>query len=130
VGFPRTGLLTSTSSLAAASASRDAADPFASSLRRTSAPFSSRCDEPLFNRCTAAIASATRAAIASYPLLLVRSGRHALDESGRARRPRVSALRLVADVAVKNLRFATSAVVLLNFSEVSALHLCSTGVTM
>ena len=130
MGFPRTGLLTSTSSLAAASASRDAADPLASSLRRTSAPSSSPCDEPLFNRCTAAIASATRAAIASYPLLLVRSGRHALDVSGRACRAHVSTLRLVADVAVKNLRFATSTVLLLNFSEVSALHLCSTGVTM
>ena len=130
MGFPRTGLLTSTSSLAAASASRDAADPLASSLRRTSAPSSSLCDEPLFNRCIAAIPRVTRVAIASYPLLLVRSGRHALDESGRARRPRVSALRLVADVAVKNLRFAASAVLLLNFSEVSALHLCSTGVTM
>jgi hypothetical protein len=130
VGFPRTGLLTSTSSLAAASASRVAADPLASSLRRTSAPCSSRCDEPLFNRCSAAIARVTRAAIASYPLLLARSGRHALDESGRARRAHASALRLVADVAVKKLRFATPAVVLLNFSEVSVLHLCTTGVTM
>ena len=130
MGLPRTGLLTSTSSLAAASASRDAADPLASSLRRTSAPSSSLGDESLFNRCIAAIPRVTRAAIASYPLLLVRSGRHALDVSGRACRAHVSTLRLVADVAVKNLRFAASAVLLLNFSEVSALHLCSTGVTM
>jgi hypothetical protein len=130
VGFPRTGLLTSTSSLAAASASRDAADPLASSLRRTSAPSSSLCDEPLFNRCIAAIPRVTRVAIASYPLLLVRSGRHALDTSGPACSAHVSTLRLVADVAVKNLRFATSTVLLLNFSEVSARHLCSTGVTM
>jgi hypothetical protein len=130
VGFPRTGLLTSTSSLAAASASRDAADPLASSLRRTSAPSSSLCDEPLFNRCIAAIARPTRAATASYPLLVPRSGRHALDASGCARTTRVSIVRLVGDVAVKNLRIATSTVLLLNFSEVSALHLCSTGVTM
>ena len=130
MGWFRTGLLTSTSSLAAASASRDAADPLASSLRRSSAPSSSLCDEPIFNHCIAAIARVTRAAIALYPLLLVRPGRHALDESGRARRALVSTFRLVGDVAVKNLRFATSTVPLLNLSEVSALHLCSTGVTM
>lgn len=130
MGFPRTGLLTSTSSLAAASASRDVADPLASSLRRTSAPPSSLCDEPIFNRCIAAIARVTRAATASYPLLVVRSGRLALDESGSARTTRRSTVRLVGDVAVKNLRIATSTVLLLNFSEVSGLHLCSTGVTM
>lgn len=130
MGFPRTGLLTSTSSLAAASASRDAADPLASSLRRTSAPSSSLRDEPIFNRCIAAIARVTRAATASYPLLVVRSGRLALDESGSARTTRRSTVRLVGDVAVKNLRIATSTVLLLNFSEVSGLHLCSTGVTM
>jgi hypothetical protein len=130
VGCPRTAWLTSTSSLAAASASRDAADPLASSLRRTSAPSSSLCDEPIFNRCIAAIVRATRAAIAFFPLLLVRPGRHALDESGRACRALVSTFWLVGDVAVKNLRFATSTVLLLNFSEASALRLCSTGVTM
>jgi hypothetical protein len=130
VGFPRTGLLTSTSSLAAASASRNAADPLASSLRRTAAPSSSLRDEPLFNCCIAAITPASRAAMASYPLQVVRSGRHALDESGCARTTRVSTRRLVGDVAVKNLRIATSTVLLLNFSEVRALHLCSTGVTM
>ena len=120
MGFPRTGLLTSTTSLAAASVSRDAADPLASSLRRTSAPSSPLRDEP----------RPTRAATASYPLLVLRSGRHALDASGCARTTRVSTVRLVGDVAVKNLRIATSTVLLLNFSEVSALHLCSTGVTM
>jgi hypothetical protein len=82
VGFPRTGSLTSTSSLAAAGASRDVADLIASSLRRTSAPSSSVVDEPIFNRCIALIARATRAVTASYPLLLVRSGRHALDQAG------------------------------------------------
>ena len=130
MGFPRNGLLTSTSSLAAASASRNAADPLASSLRRTSAPSSSLRDEPIFHRCITAIARVTRAATASYPLLLVRSGRLALDESGGVRARRVSTVRLVGDVAVKNLRIATSTVLPLNFSEVSALHLCSTGVTM
>ena len=130
MGFPRTGLLTSTTSLAAASASRDVADPLASSLRRSPAPSSSLRDEPLSHRCIAAIARPTRAATASYPLLVPRSRRHALDASGCARTTRVSTVRLVGDVAVKNLRIATSTVLLLNFSEVSALHLCSTGVTM
>ena len=60
---------------------------------------------------------------------------HALRAScprpvGCARTARISTVRLVGDVAVKNLRIATSTVLLLNFSEVSALHLCSTGVTM
>ena len=130
MGFPRTGLLTSTSSLAAASATRDVADPLASSLRRTSALTSSLRDEPISNRCITAIARVTRAATASFPLLLVRSGRLALDESEGTRAKRVSTVRLVGDVAVKNLRNAASTVLLLNFSEVSALHLCSTGVTM
>ena len=130
MGFPRTGLLTSTTSLAAASASRDVADPLASSLRRSPAPSSSLRDEPIFNSCIAAIARLTRAATASSPLLLVRSGRHAVDQSASARTMRVSTIRLVGDVAVKNLRIATSTVLLLNFSEVRALHLCSTGVTM
>jgi hypothetical protein len=130
VGFPRTGLLTSTTSLAAASASRDVADPLASSSRCTSAPSSSLRGEPISNRCIAAITRVTRAAIAPYSLLVVRSGRHALDASGAVRTTRISTVRLVAGVAVKNLRIATSTVLLLNFSEVSALHLCSTGVTM
>ena len=130
MGFPRTGLLTTTSSLAAASARRDAADSLASPLRCTSAPSSSVRDEPIFNRCIAVIARAHRAAIASYPLLLARSGRHALDEGGCARTAPSSATRLVADIAVKNLRIVMSAVLLLNFYEVSEIHLCSTGVTM
>jgi hypothetical protein len=130
VGFPRTGSLTSTSSLAAASASRDAADSIASPLRRTSAPSSSVVDEPIFNRCIALIARATRAVTASYPLLLARSGRHALDQAGRARMALFSTLRLVNDVTVKNLRIVASTVLLLNFSEVRSIHLCSTGVTM
>jgi len=130
VGFPRTGSLTSTSSLAAASASRDVADPIASPLRRTSAPSSSVFDEPIFNRCIALSARATRAVTASYPLLLARSGRHALDQAGRARMAFFSTLRLVSDVTVKNLRIVASTVLSLNFSEVRSIHLCSTGVTM
>jgi len=130
VGFPRTGLLTSTSSLAAASATRTAADLLASLLRRTSAPPSSVRDEPISHRCIAVITRATRAVTASYPLLLARSGRHAHDEVGCARVAHCSTTRLVGDVAVKNLRIAASTVLLLNFFEVRWLRLCSTGVTM
>jgi hypothetical protein len=130
VGFPRTGLLTSTSSLAAASASRDAADPLASLLRRTSAPCSPVCDEPLLNRCIPAIGRANRAASASHPLLPLRSGRHALDEAGRSHTTPSSMIRLGRGMTVKNLRFLVSTVLLLNFYEVRALRLCTTSVSM
>jgi hypothetical protein len=129
VGFPRTGLLTSTSSLAAASASRSAADPLAS-LRRTLAPRSSVLDEPLLNHRIAVIARANRAASASHPLLRLRSGRHALDEAGRSRSTSSSKIRLARGKTVKNLRFVPSTVLLLNFYEVRALHLCTTSVSM
>ena len=130
MGFPRTGLLTSTSSLAAASAWRDVADFLASPLRRVSAPCSSVRDESILTHCIAAIARAQRAVTASYPLLLARSGRHAHDEVGCARVAHCSTTRRVGDVAVKNLRIAASTVLLLNFFEVRWLRLCSTGVTM
>ena len=130
MGFPRTGLLTSTSSLAAASAWRDVADFLASPLRRVSAPCSSVCDEPILTRCIAAIARAQRAVTALCPLLLVRSGRHALDETGPSRVVRGSTTWLASEFAVKNLRIVTSAVLLLNFHEVRVLRLCSMGVTV
>ena len=130
MGLPRTGLLTSTSSLAAASATRCAADLLASPLRRTSAPSSSVHDEPISHRSIAVITRATHAVVASFPLLLGRAGRHAHDETGCARATHRSTTRLVGDVAVKNLRIAASTVLLLNFFEVRWLRLCSTGVTM
>ena len=130
MGFPRTGLLTSTSSLAAASATRTAADLLASLLRRTSAPPSSVRDEPISHRCIAVITRAKRAVTALCPLLLVRSGRHALDVTGPSRMVRGSTTWLAGEFAVKNLRIAASTVLLLNFFEVSRLRLCSTGVTM
>jgi hypothetical protein len=130
VGFPRTGLLTTTSSLAAASAWRDVADSLASPLCSASTPSSSAHDEPILTRFIAVIARAHRAVTASYPLLLVRPGRHALDERGTSRMTRASTTRLVDDIAVKNLRITALAVLLLNFDEVSDLHLCSMGVTV
>ena len=130
MGLPRTGLLTSISSLAAASATRCAADLLASPLRHTSAQSSSVCDEPISHRCIAVITRAKHAVVASYPLLLARSGRHAHDETGCARTAHRSNTRPVVDVTVKNLRIAASTVLLLNFFEVSRLRLCSTGVTM
>jgi len=130
VGFPRTGLLTTTSSLAAASAWRNVADFLASPLRRTSATSSSAPDEPILTRCFASIVRAHRAATAPYPLLLLRPGRHALDETGASRTTRASTTWLVGEIAVKNLRIAASAVLLLNFDEVRDLRLCSMGVAM
>ena len=130
MGFPRTGLLTSTSSLAAASASCDAVDPLASPLRRTLAPRSSVLDEPILNHRIAVIARANRAASASHPLLRLRSGRHALDEAGASHTTLSSMIRPARGMTVKNLRFCMSAVLLLNFSEVRAFHLCTTSVSM
>ena len=130
MGFPRTGLLTTTSSLAAASARRDAADSLASPLYGASAPSSPVCDEPILTRCIAVIARARRAATASYPLLLVCSGRPAVDEAESPRVVRTSTTRRAGAIAVKNLRIVASAVLLLNFDEVRHLHLCSMGVTM
>jgi len=126
VGFPHTGLLTKTSSLAAASVSRAAA-PFASAAHH--AACSPVLGESFFHRSIARIARARRAATTAHPLLLARPGRHALDESGGNACHR-STSRCAADVAVKNLRIIGSAVLLLNFREVRALHFCSTGVTM
>lgn len=130
MGFPRTGLLTTTSSMAAASAWRDAADSLASPSCRASGTSSSSHDEPILTRCIAAITRAHRAVTASYPLLLLRSGRHALDASGSSRMTRSSTTRLVGEFAVKNLRIAALTVLLLNFDEVRDLHLCSMGVTV
>ena len=130
MGFPRTGLLTTTSSLAAASAWRDVADFLASPLRRASATSSSVPDEPILTRCIASIVRAHRAATAPYPLLLRRPGRHALDETGSSRTTRASTTWLVGEIAVKNLRIAASAVLLLNFDEVRDCRLCSMGVAV
>ena len=130
MGFPRTRLLTTTSSLAAASAWRDVADSLASPSRRASATSSSALDEPILTRCIPSIARAHRAATASYPLLLQRSGRHALDEMGSSRTTRGSTTRLAGAIAVKNLRISASTVLLLNFDEVRDLRLCSMGVAM
>jgi hypothetical protein len=130
VGFPRTGLLTSTSPLAATSASRAAADSLASSLRCSSAQPSSVRDEPNVARCIVALARANSAATVRYPLLHALPGRHALDEAVCARGARSSTVPAVRDIAVKNLRIVASSVLLLNFNEVRSLHFCSTGVTV
>lgn len=130
MGFPRTGLLTSTSPLAAAIASRAAADPLASALRTTVAQRSSVHDEPNLTRRITAITRARRAAATRSPLLHARPGRHALDEAVCARGARASIVPAMSDIAVKNLRIVASAVLSLNFYEVRSLHFCSTGVTV
>ena len=62
-------------------------------------------------------------------LLLPCAGRHALDELTHVGN-RGQACRTVRDRAVKNLRFVASAVLLLNFREVSDFHFCSISVAM
>lgn len=130
MGFPRTGLLTSTSPLAAARVSRATADPLASSLRCISTQPSSVLDEPNLARYLAAFSRVKRATTPRYPLLPAPPGRHALDEAVCAHRVRSSIVRAVRDMTVKNLRIVASAVLLLNFNEVRSLHFCSTGVTV
>jgi hypothetical protein len=71
-----------------------------------------------------------RFAGASRSLLHVRAGRHALDESARSAGTPRQGGRAVIDLAVKNLRFVRSAVLLLNFREVSDFHFCSISVAM
>ena len=130
MGFPRTGLLTSTSPQAAAKHVRAAADSLASTLRRTAAHPSSVRDEPNLARGIASFARSPRAATTRFPLLHEAPGRHALDPTGCARGARASIAPTVRDVAVKNLRIVASTVLLLNFNEVRSLHFCSTGVTV
>ena len=127
MGFPRTGLLTTASSTAAASAWRAAAVP-STPLRRASALPASLENDSNVRRAGAPYARARRVATCSYPLLHPRSRRHDHDV-GRATIGHASASRHAGDIAVKNLRIIGSAVLLLNFHEVGTCHLCSTGVT-
>jgi hypothetical protein len=72
----------------------------------------------------------TRSARALRSLLHARGGRHALDESARSAGMHQQGCRPITDRAVKNLRFVRSAVLLLNFREVSDFHFCSISVAM
>jgi hypothetical protein len=130
VGSPRTGLLTSTSSLAAASASRVAADSLASSLRCMSALLASVGAGSKVARHIAAVAHVRRATTTRDPLLPVRAGRHPRDGALCAHGAHRSVVPAPCDTTVKNLRIVASAVLLLNFNEVRSLHFCSTGVTV
>jgi hypothetical protein len=127
VGFPRTGLPTSTSAPAAAArASRAVADRLASLVRRCSAHMHTT-DR---HRIPALIARPTGVTIRLYPLLRAPSGRLALDKpGGRGAFDPSASWRAMAHT-VKNLRNVASAVVPLNFREVRTLHFCSTGVTV
>ncbi|HEU4722659.1 MAG TPA: hypothetical protein VFS59_14970 [Gemmatimonadaceae bacterium] len=128
MGFPRNGLLTTASSMAAASAWRAAAVP-STPLRCAPALSSSTENHSNVRRDGAPFARARRVATCPYPLLHPRSGRHDHDV-GRATIGHASASRRAGDIAVKNLRIIGSAVLLLNFDEVGDIHLCSTGVTV
>jgi hypothetical protein len=76
----------------------------------------------------AARSSIGRAARSSQSLLRARAGRLALDESPTSIDTRRHACRPIINRAVKNLRFACSAVLLLNFREVRDFHFCSISV--
>ena len=127
MGFPRTGLPTSTSALAAAArASRAVADRLASLVRRLAAHMHTT-DR---HRIPVAVACPTGATTRLYPLLRAPSGRLALDKPvGQGAFDPSASWRATAH-AVKNLRNVASAVVPLNFREVRTPHFCSTGDTV
>jgi hypothetical protein len=67
---------------------------------------------------------------AADALLRATAGRHGLDEHGGARSMHIPTPLADVDTAVKNLRIAASAVLLLNFREVRRFHFCSTSVAV
>lgn len=79
---------------------------------------------------TASEVAITSAVTSLHALLHAYAGRLALDEWSRTAGTSRRAIRHMTDRAVKNLRFAHSAVLLLNFREVSDFHFCSISVAM
>jgi hypothetical protein len=77
------------------------------------------------SRCTM-----RHAAHSIHSLLLPCTGRHAHDEPANLAASRSHAFGQLRVRAVKNLRIVGSAVLLLNFREVSDFHFCSIGVAM
>ena len=91
---------------------------------RTSAPIS--CSTTLVECPRVASEPATNLRTTSLRTLLrAYAGRLALDASSPAAGVVRQGIRRMADRAVKNLRFVHSAVLLLNFREVSDFHFCS-----
>jgi hypothetical protein len=74
--------------------------------------------------------STTRARRAATALQRATAGRHAHDEHGDARSMLAPTPRAEVDTAVKNLRIAGSAVLLLNLREVRRFHFCSVSVAV
>lgn len=74
--------------------------------------------------------SGSRTRRATHALLRPTAGRHAHDEHGDAPSMHAPTPGADADTAVKNLRIAGSAVLLLNFREVRCFHFCSTSVAV
>jgi hypothetical protein len=74
--------------------------------------------------------SGSRAPRTATALLRATAGRHGHDEHGDARSMHTPIPVACADSAVKNLRIAGSAVLLLNFREVRRFHFCSASVAM
>jgi hypothetical protein len=67
---------------------------------------------------------------AAYALQRATAGRHGHDEHGGARPMLASTPMAEAGAAVKNLRIADSAVLLLNLREVRRFHFCSVSVAV
>ena len=74
--------------------------------------------------------SDTNASRAANALLRATEGRHAHDEHGGVLPMRTPIPVAEVDTAVKNLRIADSAVLLLNFREVRRFHFCSVSVAV
>ena len=130
-------------SSAFASPTSDAAAVEPSTTRSHRAPRTSVILRGRNHHCTSTLISCStlveRARIASEPatkltatslrtLLHAYAGRLALDASSCAAGAVRRDIRHVTDRAVKNLRFVHSAVLLLNFREVSDFHFCGIGV--
>jgi hypothetical protein len=95
-----------------------------STVRSSAANIAAREHSPLIDW------SGSRARRSATALLRVTEGRHGHDEHGDARSIHLPTSVATADTAVKNLRIAGSAVLLLNFREVRRFHFCSASVAM
>jgi hypothetical protein len=93
-----------------------------STARSPAASVSARERSSIFN-----ISHARRTA---HALLRATERRHAHDQYGDTPSMHSPTPGTEADIAVKNLRFADSSVLLLNFREVRRFHFCSTSVAV
>ena len=103
---------------------------FTSATVATSTTRSQGANVSARERSTTTDTSSTRVRRDAIALLRSTTGRHAHDEYGGAPSMHAPTPRADVDTAVKNLRIAGSAVLLLNFREVRRFHFCSTSVAV